>query len=443
MFDNHEKDNLTEVQLQMIADLMRENMNLQRQQIDALGKTVEQLSNTVKTFEEKRTLNRTKKIQIDFSPLKKATERIKELVGNLHGKYQNVKDAWEQGHKIRTDAKKVAASIEAIDAQYRADITNSDIVIENKLSEIRDLQAVSIKASSKAMIEYEKGVKQRERAYALTVFKEGLKSFVQTGKLIVPSRKTFGMKPEADAQILIDEKLKEAARANDAIKKLEQEIAEETRNTFIRSAKFPMIDRPEEMELDAFNQASKKIRESLLRNASPEFAEYVSAVSHDNELDIDVMTYDTDQLRQIKMGMDNGLDVSLYANPEISAEKMAVIRTMQEWGIDAGKILKKELSLEKGMTIEKLSKDRLLSVAVKALDEELEKGAVGFRSFGEMNGRESMESLNTVYKDIKRDLVISMDDKEMNQLKESIEKDIKEHKPKRNSHKRTKEGQDL
>ena len=438
MFDNLEKGNLTEKQLQMITELMRENIKLQREQIDALNKTVNDLSNKIQSYEEDKTLKRKKKIEINFSPVKKAVERIKELVSNLHDKYQGVKDAWEQGNKTRTDAKKIAESIKTIDAQYRADITNSDIVVENKLSEIRDLQAVSLKASNRAMIEYEKGVKQRERAYAVTVLKEGVKSFAKTGKLVVPSRSKFGMKPEPEAQVLIDNEIKIAAKTNDRIKELEKEIAEETRNTFLRSAKFPMIDRPEEMDLDSFNKASRKMRDALAKNASPEFEQYITAVSHDNELDIDVMTYDTDQLRQIKMGMDNGLDVSLYAQPEISAQKMAVIRTMQEWGIDAEMVIKKELSQVKGLTLENMNQERLLGAAVKELDAELEKSAINFRSLGEINGRESMESLNAVYKGIKNDLVIAMDDKEMNQVKDSIEKDMKEHKQRRSTRNREK-----
>lgn len=60
---------------------------------------------------------------------------------------------------------------------------------------------------------------------------------------------------------------------------------------------------------------------------------------------LNIGDYDYKQIKQIEIGLEKDLDVSIYANPEFSSEQMEMIRTGLEDGVDASKYANPELDL--------------------------------------------------------------------------------------------------
>lgn len=86
----------------------------------------------------------------------------------------------------------------------------------------------------------------------------------------------------------------------------------------------------------------------------------------DDDLDILLYMnpeYTEEQMREIRLGLKENLDVSLYANPKIDANEMEDIRTRLKFGLDI--VDYDNLTLEETYRQSYNDLDRLIKIAIK------------------------------------------------------------------------------
>lgn len=110
---------------------------------------------------------------------------------------------------------------------------------------------------------------------------------------------------------------------------------------------YGQIEIPEGISKEDYNKATNRIREALVSNLDQQFV-YGKIDEKSATLFADLANqkdesgkyiYDVDQLRQIKIGLENKQEIEKFVNPELSAYKMSIIR-----GMDA-----QDISLEKNV----------------------------------------------------------------------------------------------
>ena len=113
------------------------------------------------------------------------------------------------------------------------------------------------------------------------------------------------------------------------LRSIEKEIA-------LKTILHGQIEIPEGISKEDYNKATNRIRDALVSNLDQQFV-YGKIDKKSATLFADLANqkdesgkyiYDVDQLRQIKIGLENKQEIEKFTNPELSAYKMSIIRGM-------------------------------------------------------------------------------------------------------------------
>ena len=220
--------------------------------------------------------------------------------------------------------------------------------------------------------------------------------------------------------------------------------------------KLGYVDRPEGMDEATYAKVSEALRDTVIRDYNnvvggdglKEYAEATKEINLVSEGEITgqakIPVYDTDQLRQISTGLKHGIDVTRYADPDLSihlsAKKMNVIRTCLEHDIPVPNIYKvKTMSLEDlyknaiNKATEVINKDDFIKNLVEremphmadeiVCSKEINKGIEDkLDSFEEYNKPEYQEELSQTIVDTAQDIV-NLQKEDMEELKDAANRE--------------------
>lgn len=303
------------------------------------GKNVKEIAPNASHFK----LNLAEKIHeiaLDIrNSVKETFNRWKEAVELTGQKLETIKDHAVEYRQAVTNAKKVAASIKAQDKMFNADIKMLEAQKEAILNRMKENEVAVMKMDDKAELLYEKAMRQNERAYSLELLKAGMTGIAKNmfGKKeeVMPPIMDYSTPKDPaagqikDLQDIAIATVKENRAMENELRSIEKEIA-------LKTILHGQIEIPEGISKEDYNKATNRIRDALVSNLDQQFV-YGKIDEKSATLFADLANqkdesgkyiYDVDQLRQIKIGLENKQEIEKFTNPELSAYKMSIIRGM-------------------------------------------------------------------------------------------------------------------
>ena len=350
------------------------------------------------------------------------------IIHELHQVFETARDAWKTA-LTNTDMKlretlniqRVKHATKAVDKLYNSSAGAYALKRDWNIDKLRSHRYRAQRNIDALDMTYRRAINRRERLYPAVALATGIHSWFKTGVFAPVPRQKFVMKPNLTERRCIDMYLGIANKEVKEINRIVNTLAGSIRDEMNKSVEYAVPSRPKKMTDYEYDRATRTIREGMRNEiggfCSDQINRYINATVIDGESGKEIHAYTTDQLRQLRMAIDNGMNPEFIADPALSPEKMALMRVLKENRIDLG-IPREEIAVRNIKDIITIG-DAKISAAI-ASPEFMEKTfSVDIAS--------TMVNLNRTFRGIQQDLEVAADDSGMLNALYDIEESIKKY----------------
>lgn len=349
-------DNLdTSHLLKELAEIVKTN-NIQNKTktLGDISKISDQISDINNTLKNNRVVIIPKITLAKAGWLKNITGTVRNSFVAARESARRFMEERELDRKEQRNVERVRDAIKAVDDAYIGSKKAIDAKILAKEWELEEHRRNAKQHLHEMEKMYNRASFRRKLGYGFQKIVTGITSTLKTGKYSPITEKEYNEKRKLNLLTVTDRRSVDALlmRANEELKQIEkirEEIGRDIEEQYHHTIDNVQIDKPEGLSYLEYEIASRRIRTAMFEQASPELKQYIQQPALDkngreqieNILDKNgrilantKFAYDTDQLRQLKIALEEGKDVGQYADPEISAKKMAIMRAMQDINIE-------------------------------------------------------------------------------------------------------------
>lgn len=360
-----------------------------------------------------------------MASVKRLTERFRDVKIAFENAVEKIKDDIKNGfrekmneveiqHLAKIDKNKIRASLKAIDAITIESRALNDVHRDSLLQEMSRNQKDIEKITQKVEKKYLEATRAREKAYSIDMIKTGFRMWGQTlnpfkksdaPEIEFKTKEEFGMMPEKEDMAEIRSLLKDLSDAQNRHAELTAAIADGDVEQFKKECVYGYQFEPDDgIDCVRYNRAAEELRSVYAKenDTLKEYAEQGWTLENGDK----AFDYGVDQLQQISLGMREGIDVSRYADPEIYADKMTIVRTMATYDC-----------IPDDLTIDKIKE--LEPEALKEYAEEMfyaKTHSVDYVkeiSGGDIDRKEADEIINNTYQYLSKDMDWTKNDMEI------------------------------
>lgn len=366
-----------------------------------------------------RLVEKFKDVKIAFE---NAVDKIKDDIQN--GVRQKMDDR-EIRNLAKLDKNKIRASLKAIDATTIESRALNEVHRDAILKEIAKNQQSVEKITQQVEKKYLESVRKREKAYSIDMIKTGFKMWGQsmyknpdTPNVEFKSKEEFGMMPDEKTMTEIRGLLNEMQEYRDKNTELLAELSIGDMEQFKKECDYGYKFEPDEgIDSVRFNFATEELRKVYAKenDVLKGYAEQGFIVGNG----LRAYDYGVDQLQQISLGIKEGVDISKYADPEIYADKMAIVRTMAIY-----ECIPDDLTIDK---IKEMDADKLMDYANEQFRDKVNKlDYVKELSGGEVDFEKEQEAVDKTYNYLKQDMDLTKCDLDYAQTLDEIVDEMRE-----------------
>lgn len=347
-------------QTEQLRAMAKEKFTFAQEEISRINQMISQPKNEILRSEKENTEKTPAEVRSFLSLSGKFREIAQDVHNAISETFNRFKDAVQlTGQKLDTikkDSKewyaavtnnsKVKAALKAQEKIFTMDMKMLEAKKEQCIEQMKTNEVEVMKLNNKAEILYERAMRQNERAYSVALLKAGMTGvaknmFGHKKDTILPNLADFSVPkdPLASQIASLQEKAREIVMENRSIENdmrgIEKEIVQ-------KSMDRGQFEPTEDIDRSAYAKATMAVRKALeeevlqkkvLGQIDFENADkLLEAINREGTKK--GYAFNVDQLRQISLGMEKGLDMQRFIdNPQIPAAKISIVRGLEEHGL--------------------------------------------------------------------------------------------------------------